>query len=150
MHSTRRLDLIHIAMKFHQNIPYGYLVMMRTRIVCNILTKGQKLRKGEQPFLYTTCCFNPIHIAIKFHKNIPHGYLVMARTRTVYAGWTDRQCHNIIHLFFFSKWAYKKKVGVLFPKTSRKHTIIILTLLVYSKTGVNRGIHYFSYFCSKT
>ena len=39
-------------------------------------------------------------------------------------------------------------------KASRKHTYIILTqlkkTLLYSKTGVYRGIHYFSYFCSKT
>ena len=37
--------------------------------------------------------------------------------------------------------------------TSRKHTYIILTPLnpnfIYSKTGVYRGIHYFSIFCSK-
>ena len=36
---------------------------------------------------------------------------------------------------------------------SRKHVHIILTSLnplLYSKTGVYRGIHYFSYFCSKT
>ena len=38
-------------------------------------------------------------------------------------------------------------------KLSRKHAYIILTpltRLLYSKTGVYRGIHYFSYFCSKT
>ena len=38
------------------------------------------------------------------------------------------------------------------PLASRKHTYIILTPetpLLYSKTGVYRGIHYFSYFCSK-
>ena len=36
--------------------------------------------------------------------------------------------------------------------SSRKHAFIILTPLnptLYSKTGVYRGIHYFSYFCSK-
>ena len=51
LHATRHLDLIHIegdqpfgmlhtvltsytfAMKFHQDIPYGYLVMVCTRIV---------------------------------------------------------------------------------------------------------------------
>ena len=37
--------------------------------------------------------------------------------------------------------------------SSRKHACIILTPLnptfFYSKTGVYRGIHYFSYFCSK-
>ena len=26
MHATRRLDLIHNAIRFHQDIPYGYLV----------------------------------------------------------------------------------------------------------------------------
>ena len=38
-------------------------------------------------------------------------------------------------------------------KASRKHTYIILTPLnptLYGKTGVYRGIHYFSYFCTKT
>ena len=37
--------------------------------------------------------------------------------------------------------------------TSRKHIYIILTPfypILCSKTGVYRGIHYFSYFCSKT
>ena len=40
------------------------------------------------------------------------------------------------------------------PCPSRKHAYIILTPLktplLYSKTGVYRGIHYFSYFCSET
>ena len=38
-------------------------------------------------------------------------------------------------------------------ETSRKHTYTILTPLnplLYSKTGVLQGIHYFSYLCSKT
>ena len=57
-----------------------------------------------------------------------------------------------------------KKVGTqaliytIFPYcllaiASRKHAYIILTPLnptLYSKTGVYRDIHYFSYFCSKT
>ena len=38
--------------------------------------------------------------------------------------------------------------------TSQKHAYIILTSLnptyIYSKTGVYKDIHYFSYFCSKT
>ena len=44
-----------------------------------------------------------------------------------------------------TKWLGKKV-------TSRKHAYIILTPLnplLYSKTEVYRGIHYFSYFCSK-
>ena len=42
-----------------------------------------------------------------------------------------------------------KGIKELADKTSKKHACIILTLL-YSKTGVYRGIHYFSYFCPKT
>ena len=41
LHMTRHLDRIHIAMKFHSDILYGYRVMMSTRIVCKILIKGQ-------------------------------------------------------------------------------------------------------------
>ena len=33
LYATRSLGLIHIAIKFQQNIPYGYLVMARTRKV---------------------------------------------------------------------------------------------------------------------
>ena len=42
LHVTHCLDLIHLAMKFRQNIPYGYVVMVRTRIVC-----VKKLKKGR-------------------------------------------------------------------------------------------------------
>ena len=35
------LDLIHISMKFHQNIPYGYLVLACTRKVYAEWTNGQ-------------------------------------------------------------------------------------------------------------
>ena len=34
--------------------------------------------------------------------------------------------------------------------SSRKHVYIILTPFLYSKTWLYRGMHYFSYFCSKT
>ena len=33
LYVTCCLDLIHIAMKFHQNFPYGYVVMVRTKTV---------------------------------------------------------------------------------------------------------------------
>ena len=42
LYATRRLGLIHIAMKFHFDIPNGYRVMMHARIVGkNKLIKGQ-------------------------------------------------------------------------------------------------------------
>ena len=40
LHTTHGLDLIHINMKFHSVSPYGYPVMMCTRIVFKILIKG--------------------------------------------------------------------------------------------------------------
>ena len=43
----------------------------------------QKLRKGEQSFLYVTNCLNLIHITIKFHQDIPYGYLLMVPKRLV-------------------------------------------------------------------
>ena len=33
LHATYRLDLIYIAIKFHEDISYGYRVMVCTRIV---------------------------------------------------------------------------------------------------------------------
>ena len=33
LYKTHRLNLIHIAIKFHQDVPYGYLVMAHIRIV---------------------------------------------------------------------------------------------------------------------
>ena len=60
LHATRCPDLIHIVIKFHQDIPYGYLVMACIRIVWRKKKKKkkkihqrkvtQKLRKGEQSF----------------------------------------------------------------------------------------------------
>ena len=73
--TTYFLGLKHIAMKVHSEIPYGYRVMMGTRIVCkktNQRAVNLKLRKGEQPFLYRTCRSALIHIA---SQSIPYGYL---------------------------------------------------------------------------
>ena len=42
----------------------------------------------------------------------------------------------------------KNEKNSTFCVESRKNTYIILTPLLYSKTGVYRGIHYFSSFCS--
>ena len=68
-------------MKFNSDIPYGYPVTMGTRIVCKILIKGKKVRKGEQSFSYATHSLNLVYIAMKFHQNILYGYLVMAHTK---------------------------------------------------------------------
>ena len=72
--------------------------------------------------------------------------------------------HLLCYIFYlfspFHKMTYKG-LCVIKPQhnqsmnndSSWKHTYIILTPLkphIYSKTGLYRGIHYFSYFCSKT
>ena len=68
---THCLAIIHIAIKFHQDIPNGYLVMACIRIVWkkkNQREVTQKQRKGDQSFLYTKHCLNLMHTAIKFHR----------------------------------------------------------------------------------
>ena len=39
------------------------------------------LRKGEQSFLYASCCPNLILFPIKLHEDIPNCYRVMAQIR---------------------------------------------------------------------
>ena len=40
LHATHRLNLMYFAMKFHEDIPYGYLLMVPTRSVKNFI-KGK-------------------------------------------------------------------------------------------------------------
>ena len=66
----------------------------------------------------------------------------------------DDICIARVLFFQFIMLIGKHFYIVLYPRfTSRKHTYMILTPLrphfLYSKTGVYRGIHYFSYFCLK-
>ena len=85
-YKTHRLNLIHTAIKFHQAFPYGYLVMVCTRIVwekSNQREVTQKVRKGEQSFLHGICRIDIIHIAMKFLSDIPYGYQVTMPTRIV-------------------------------------------------------------------
>ena len=67
---------------------------------------------------------------------------------------------NLLNLSWIIKCLFLRNMEPLRMKfrmnktgSSRKHAYIILTPLtplLYSKTGVYGGIHYFSYFCSKT
>ena len=80
LYVTHRRNLIHIAIKFHQDIPYS------TQKVCQKFhhrEATQKLRKGEQSFLYATHPLNLIHIAIKFHQDILYSNLLMVCIRSV-------------------------------------------------------------------
>ena len=48
---THHLNLIHIAIKFRQGIPYGYLLMVRTRSV-KLYSKGSnsEIKKRESNY----------------------------------------------------------------------------------------------------
>ena len=84
MYATHCLKLMLTAIKYHQDIPYGYIDMASTRIVWNKTNQRaitQKVR--EQTFLHATGHLDLIHIAIKFHSGIPYGYRVMMSTRLV-------------------------------------------------------------------
>ena len=65
------------------------------------------------------------------------------------ASWKRYLSGQVITLVIYYTWALKKSVS----EPLRKHAYIVLTPLnplLYSETGVYRGIHHFSYFCSKT
>ena len=81
LHPTCRLDLIYIAIKFHQDVSYGNKVNKESLKKPNQREVTQKLRKGEQPFLYTTQSLNLIPIALKFHQDILYSYLLMVPIR---------------------------------------------------------------------
>ena len=77
---THQLNLIHSAIKFHQDIPYSYIVMVGTYKDSQKINQRevtQKLKKGEQS-VYATHSLNFIHIAIKFHQDIQYGHLIVA------------------------------------------------------------------------
>ena len=63
MLATDHFDVANTAMKFYLDISYGYLVMVRTRIVwkkklIKTTKVTQQLRKGEQSFLYACPYFD--------------------------------------------------------------------------------------------
>ena len=56
--------------------------MVLARLVLQLSKRHtQKLRQGEQRFLYATHPLYLIHIPIKFHEDIPSFYRVMGCTR---------------------------------------------------------------------
>ena len=87
MHSTRRLMLVHICMKFHEGILNGFLVTERTRPYRNIYyfqfqrTITPKIPNPELRFLRSACRLMLLYICVKFHENISNGFGVTERTR---------------------------------------------------------------------
>ena len=81
---TRRLNVIHAPVKFHNSIPYLLEVMARTGFYYMELSQGQiiqKPNKQELPSLFMTRRLIFMHAPVKFHKYIPYSLEVMARTR---------------------------------------------------------------------
>ena len=87
------------------------------------------------------------HAHTHTHTHTHRGKIIVKTFRRyfcyrIYPKYSDRDAYNVDQIRL-------RKTR----HSSRKHTYIILTPLnptLYSKTGVYRGIHYFSYFCSKT
>ena len=78
-------SLIHIAINFHQDISYGYLVMACTRRASEIYQRDVTLKneKGEAIILVCDTVPNQIYIATKFYYNIPKGNPVLACAKIV-------------------------------------------------------------------
>lgn len=82
LYQAHRLNIIHIVIKFHQDIPYGSLLMACTRNR-NQSKECNSKSKGMQSLLQVTYHVNLIYIAIKFHHHRSKGYLVMGDTNIV-------------------------------------------------------------------
>ena len=74
------------------------------------------------------------------------------RFRTKLLGKKKRSLRLQDFVMYVSVYNKQLTLAISNSSASRKHAYIILrpeTSHLYSKTGVYRGIHYFSYFCSK-
>ena len=74
LYAASHLNLIQIAIRFHENNPYG---------MKNPNKVTQTVRKKEQLFLHEIHRLDLIHIAMKFYPYIPYGYLVLVGTGIV-------------------------------------------------------------------
>ena len=83
MYATHGLNLKHIALKFHQDIPYSYLLMV-PYVQSNNSTKeiNSEAEKGRAIFCATPL-INLISIAIIMHEDFPYSNLLMVGTISV-------------------------------------------------------------------
>ena len=83
--SARRLMMLYISIKIHENILNGFAVTERTRnyhcIVEFEREVSLKLYRQELRFLCSESCLMMFNISIKFHENILNGFQVIELRR---------------------------------------------------------------------
>ena len=105
--SARYLKLVHISMKFHEDILNGFKVIELARFV--IETATYKVQRGitqkyiqELWFLRSARCPILVNIYMTFHDDILNGYKLQSRhdffTDRRTDGWTDRRLAKTIYL----------------------------------------------------
>ena len=95
MFSARRLIVLNVCVKFHENVSSGFKVMERTRKIVN--TKRAITQKVDEPELRFMCSARRLmvfNVCVKFHENMSSGFKVMERTRKLL---TDTHTHTYTH-----------------------------------------------------
>ena len=127
-------------------------------------------QKKKQPFMYLKnikiCSFidwvHPEYFIFRPNRNHPYLYKVWFiccmnnKMHLIVKTLQFERCilvtiNNWLEFLYNMSYIHVYPLHITWP--SRKHVYITLTNLnplLDSKTGVYRGIHYFSYFCSKT
>ena len=79
--SARRLMVLNVCVKFHENMSSSFKVMERTqKIVYTQRAITPKARKPELRFMRSALCLMVFNICVKFHKNLSSGFKVIERT----------------------------------------------------------------------
>ena len=75
--------MLHISMKFHENILNGFQAIERAQNYHCPISKGNnsKLYRQKLWILCSACHLMMLYICIKFHENILNGFQVMERTQ---------------------------------------------------------------------
>ena len=98
MCSARRLMVINVCVKFHENMSRGFKVMERTRNIVN--TQWAITPKVEKPELRFMCSARRLmvfNVCVKFHENMSRGFKVMERTRKLLTHTTHTEKTKTLH-----------------------------------------------------
>ena len=77
MCSARRLMVLNVCVKFHENMSSGFKVMERTRKLQRAIIR----ENPELQFMCSACRLIVFNLCVKFHENMSSGFKVMERTR---------------------------------------------------------------------
>ena len=146
---TSMSDVICCSIEHSGTIKYmlsaPVMVSITSRVTSLVVQSTYRIAAGNKDYQYTlrgeVICFAP-------HPLLEKGLILFRKQQT--------GNHKSCLLNPFQKVLGVEKRNTRYYKSrlpSRNYIYIILTTLnplLYSKTGVYMGIHYFSYFCSKT